>query len=138
MKRVVSVFIFVCFLVTGQIGVCPVYAQGVSELPVPGTMVNLSPTFEPVMIKGLKVHPENPFQFDFIIDTGHTGLKADDVQLKQEAGKLIKYFLAAMTVPEKDLWVNLSPYEKDRIIAANLGQTEMGGTCWRKIIFSNS
>jgi len=47
-------------------------------------------------------------------------------QLKQETTRLIKYFLAAMTVPEKDLWVNLSPYEKDRIIAPNLGQTQMG------------
>ena len=39
---------------------------------------------------------------------------------------LIKYFLASLTVPEKDLWVNLSPYEKDRMIAPNLGQTTMG------------
>ena len=31
-----------------------------------------------------------------------------------------------MTVPEKDLWVNLSPYEKNRMIASNLAQTEMG------------
>ena len=46
--------------------------------------------------------------------------------LEQESKKLIKYFLAAMTVPEKDLWVNLSPYEKNRMIASNLAQTEMG------------
>ena len=31
-----------------------------------------------------------------------------------------------MTIPEKDLWVNLSPYEKNRMIASNLAQTEMG------------
>ncbi|MBI4309267.1 MAG: hypothetical protein HY591_02935, partial [Candidatus Omnitrophica bacterium] len=43
-----------------------------------------------------------------------------------ESMKLIKYFLASMTVPEKDLWVNLSPYEKDRMVASNLGQTAMG------------
>jgi ABC-type sulfate/molybdate transport systems ATPase subunit len=45
-----------------------------------------------------------------------------------ESSKLIKYFLASLTIPEKDLWVNLShPYEKDRMIARkNLGQTEMG------------
>ncbi|MDO8675846.1 MAG: histidine phosphatase family protein [Candidatus Omnitrophota bacterium] len=40
--------------------------------------------------------------------------------------KLIKYFLTALTIPEKDLWVNLSPYEKDRMIAENLGKTQMG------------
>ncbi len=27
--------------------------------------------------------------------------------LKQEATRLIKYFLASLTIPEKDLWVNL-------------------------------
>jgi len=31
-----------------------------------------------------------------------------------------------MTIPEKYLWVNLSPYEKNRMLAPNLGQTEMG------------
>ena len=29
-------------------------------------------------------------------------------------------------MPEKDLWVNLSPYEKDRIIPQSFGLTEMG------------
>ena len=29
-------------------------------------------------------------------------------------------------MPEDDLWVNLSPYEKDRIIPEAFGQTEMG------------
>ncbi|MDO8675766.1 MAG: hypothetical protein Q7K71_06610 [Candidatus Omnitrophota bacterium] len=40
--------------------------------------------------------------------------------------KLIKYFLASLTIPEQDLWVNLSPYEKDRIVPQSFGQTEMG------------
>ena len=36
------------------------------------------------------------------------------------------HFLASLTVPEKDLWVNLSPYEKDRIVPESFGQTAMG------------
>ncbi|MBI4309759.1 MAG: hypothetical protein HY591_05460 [Candidatus Omnitrophica bacterium] len=31
-----------------------------------------------------------------------------------------------MTTPEKDLWVNLSPYERNRIVPESFGQTEMG------------
>ena len=31
-----------------------------------------------------------------------------------------------MTIPKDDLWVNLSPYEKDRIIPDELGKTELG------------
>jgi hypothetical protein len=50
----------------------------------------------------------------------------DDQELRTEATKLIKYFLAGLTIPEKDLWVNLSPYEKDRIVPHSFGLTEMG------------
>jgi len=108
------------------------YAQqaSVSGLPKPGTMVDLSPAYVPVLIKGLKVHQDNALAMDFIVDTGNTGLKLDQAndkqELSKESKKLIKYFLAALTLPEKDVWVNLSPYEKDRIIPEALGQTEMG------------
>jgi len=40
------------------------------RLPAPGVMVRLSPTFNPPMLKGIKVHPDNPFRFDFILDKG--------------------------------------------------------------------
>ena len=105
-------------------------AQLFLSLPEPGTMVSLSPAFEPVLIKGLKIHPDNPFKFDFIIDTGSsTVIPAHTLTgAASRAGiqKLVKYFLASLTIPEKDLWVNLSPYEKARMISPNLGQTEMG------------
>jgi len=150
LRRLLSVWIIISFLSTSIFPLQRVQADVFLGLPQPGTMVNLSPAYEPVLIKGLKVHPENPFLFDFIIDTGsdksvlpssstvipakgridrHPQLLAgiqNQEQLKQQAAKLIKYFLASLTIPEKDLWVNLSPYEKDRIIAPNLGQTEMG------------
>ena len=87
--------------------------------------VHLSPEFNPLIIKGLKVHPDNPFRFDFILDEGDSR-QSQQGQLKIEATKLIKYFLASLTIPEKDLWVNLSPYEKNRIIPQSFGLTEMG------------
>jgi len=39
---------------------------------------------------------------------------------------MARYFLAALTIPDGRRWVNLSPYEKDRIIAQDFGKTEMG------------
>lgn len=120
--KIISLFVAMAFLSTTIIP--PSYAQSVLNLPVPGTMVPLSPAFAPVILKGIKIYPENPLRFDFIIDTGKSGLK--DEALKEESGKLIKYFLAALTVPDDDLWVNLSPYEKDRIITDKFGVTEMG------------
>ncbi|MBF0489700.1 MAG: protein kinase [Candidatus Omnitrophica bacterium] len=118
-------------------------------LPKPGAIVHLSPEFNPPILKGIKVHADNPFQFDFILDTGDSSLSSPNAlvgdpedsgqslgsrqkhsgtteEMKQESTKLIKYFLASLTIPEKDMWVNLSPYEKDRIIPQGFGQTEMG------------
>jgi hypothetical protein len=106
----------------------PIYAQVVPQtvlnLPAPGVMVSLTPAFTPAMIKGINIYPENPLKFDFIIDRGDTDLTPE--QFREESAKLIKYFLASLTVPEKEMWVNLSPYEKDRIIPEHFGRTEMG------------
>ena len=73
------------------------------RLPAPGVMAHLSPPLDPPMLKGIKVHPDNPFRFDFILDKGESQLSNDT--LKGESSKLIKYFLTSLTIPEKDLWV---------------------------------
>lgn len=112
-----------CAFLAGFVNLPPANAQGIT-LPAPGTLVHLSQAFNPPVFKGIKVHPENSLRFDFILDKGDTPLPDD--QLKQESDKLIKYFLASLTIPEKDLWVNLSPYEKDRIVPDSFGKTEMG------------
>jgi phosphoglucomutase len=104
----------------------PGISRAQSLLPQPGTTLSTSPSYIPVLIKGMKVHPDNPVLLDFIVDSGHSGFKIDSQAFKNESQKLIKYFLAALTIKEKDLWVNLSPYEKDRMLSVDLGQTEMG------------
>ena len=124
LQRVNSLFVLVCFFVT-NINVSFVRAQeNTFLLPAPGQMVALSPSFSPAVLKGIKLDPQNPFRFHFFVDRGMSSLSQEE--LKQESAKLIKYFLASLTIPEKDLWVNLSPYEKDRIVPQEFGQTEMG------------
>ena len=136
MKKFISISLIVSFFITGQMGPLPlvctsVYAfEGTGNiaqdfrLPAPGVRVGLSPEFNPAILKGIKVHPEDPFKFDFILDQGDTPSQQE--QLKSEATRLIKYFLASLTIPEGDLWVNLSPYEKNRIVPSSFGLTEMG------------
>jgi|GEM_PF-3313043 len=104
----------------------PVMAEqiAVPAMPAPGTMVNLSPAFVPAHLKGITIHPDNALQFDFLVHKGDENL--DEAHKQDEYNKLVKYFLASLTVPDKDQWVNLSPYEKDRIIENNFGKTEMG------------
>ena len=96
-------------------------AQAIS-LPLPGIRVHLSPSFHPPVLKGIKINTQNPFKFEFVLDQGSSSV----IPAKAGIQTLIKYFLAALTVPEQDLWVNLSPYEKDRIVPDAFGQTEMG------------
>jgi len=128
-----------CVFLLSCIGPFPLAQAQADEfrLPAPGVRVALSPEFNPPILKGLKVHPDNPFRFDFILDQGDSLPKhmsspnvligdPQQEQLKQESTRLIKYFLASLTIPEKDLWVNLSPYEKNRIVPESFGQTEMG------------
>lgn len=124
-RKTVSAFVLISFL-CGQIATPSLsYAQStVLNLPMPGAMVGITPSYVPIAIKGLKVFPDNPFRFDFILDTGNS--KFADEDLKSESNLLIKYFLAALTVPDDDQWVNLSPYEKDRVIPKEFGITEMG------------
>jgi len=103
----------------------PIVRADEFRLPAPGVMVHLSPPLDPPILKGIKIHPDNPFRFDFILDPGGDSQLSNNA-LKDQSSRLIKYFLASLTIPEKDLWVNLSPYEKDRIIPQSLGLTEMG------------
>lgn len=99
-------------------------AQSVFNLPAPGTMITRSISYNPPIMAGMTIHPDNPLKFDFIISTGDDDLEGES--FRKESEKLINYFLATLTVPDDEMWVNLSPYEKDRIIAEGLGTTEMG------------
>ncbi|MEI6438030.1 MAG: hypothetical protein WCO69_04695 [Candidatus Omnitrophota bacterium] len=110
-------FFFIIF------NVGPVCAQAV-VLPPPGEAVGLSQPFAPCLMTGVRFYPQDPFRFDFIVDPGDTGLSGPS--LKDESTKLVKYFLATLTTPATDLWVNLSPYEKGRVIPEFFGLTEMG------------
>src|SRR5476649_1439151 len=112
-QKSISIAVLIAFIGTSIKS--PAYAQ-VSPMPFmpkPGVMVHLSPEFTPAHLKGIVIHPENALKFDFIVYKGDTAF--NDQQKKAEYTKLIKYFLASLAVPDDNQWVNLSPYEKDRI-----------------------
>ncbi|MBF0330730.1 MAG: hypothetical protein HQL17_02245 [Candidatus Omnitrophica bacterium] len=118
-KRCISAFMVVAFMATGI--VTPSYAQNAMNLPVPGTLTGISRSMHPVTLQGLKVDPQQPFRFKFLVAKGDSG-KADPA----ETDKLVRYFFNALTTPEKEMWVNLSPIEGDRIVAPEFGLTSMG------------
>ncbi len=115
----VSFLIAASFIFTSVIG--PQAMASPITLPAPTAIVPLSQSYSFPVLKGLKFDPADPFNIEFIIDT------ADQRKVTQEeASRLIKYFLAGLTIPEKDVWVNLSPYEQGKIINDNVGETDLG------------
>ena len=103
------------------------FGQGmnaVGMMPAPGTMVGLTAAFHAAQFKAMIIDPNDPFKFEFVISRGEDPLTP--AERKSEYTKIIKYFLASLAIDDKDQWVNLSPYEKDRIIADDFGRTEMG------------
>lgn len=126
--RILSAFIAFTFSFSYIVPPVPVYGQGISatvmNLPVPGTPVALTPGFTPARIIGMTIHADNPLMFDFMVDPGDMKMNGQETQ--EESLKLVKYFLASLTVPAEKLWVNLSPYEKDKIVPEEFGLTEMG------------
>ena len=123
-RCLLTAFVILSLSLNGMGPVLPAAAQSLLDLPSPGTLVSVTPGYIPLLLKGLKLYPDNPFQFDFIMDTGQ--FAADGTALRDESAALIKYFLSALTIPEDELWVNLSPFEKERVIPDAFGETEMG------------
>lgn len=124
--RKILIHIVVVIFIVSSIDISSVQSGEivVPIIPSPGTLVHLSPAFTPAHLKGMMIDPNNAFQFDFLIDHGDGDLNM--IEKNQEYTKLVKYFLAALTVPDRDQWVNLSPFEHNRIVAESFGKTEMG------------
>jgi hypothetical protein len=107
-----------------QTGLEQVQAQDTPFLTLPHHyFLDLSIPYSLPVLRGMRVYPAKPFEFDVVVDS------RDRHTLDQkETSLLIKYFLTCLTVPEQDLWVNLSPYEHGRIIPNELSLTDAGNT----------
>ena len=121
-KRLFASIMIVPFMATMM--PCAMAAEVAPWMPQAGTMVSLSAKFEPALMVGIQLDAKDPFRFNFLFERGQKELTMD--AKRSEYRKLVKYFLASLTTPNQDMWVNLSPYEHERIIPDNFGLTEMG------------
>lgn len=67
---------------------------------------------------GMRISKDDSLRLSFMVDQASGR--------DQESMRLVRYFLAALTIPDRDLWVNLSPVERDRILPERLSRTELG------------
>ena len=93
-------------------------------MPAPGALIPASQAFSLPTLKAISINPNDPFKIDFVVDRANQGLSEKDRQ--EQINLLIKYFLSFLTLPEEDLWVNLSPYEKNHIIPSVFETTNAG------------
>lgn len=100
------------------------HASSLPFMSKPGMRVPLSVPFNASSLTGLVIHPENALRFDFLVNPNDD--KISQEQKQEEYMKLVKYFMASLTVPDDAQWVNLSPYEKNRIVEPDFGNTAMG------------
>jgi hypothetical protein len=96
----------------------------VSGLPSPTALLTLSAQSESPTLRGIRFDLLNPRTLDFIIDPGSERVK--DRDREQVCAQLVRYFMAGLVIPEARLWVNLAPYEQDRIIQQECAVTELG------------
>lgn len=77
--------------------------------------------YQPAVLRGIEFSLQTPNQFIFSFDTMQSSkMPAQDIE------RLIKYFFEFLTIPEDKLWVNLSPYESNRIIPDGLEKLNIG------------
>lgn len=82
---------------------------------LPNKQINLP------VIKGLSFNPNRPANIEFFFDTmDQKKLSLIDTQ------RLIKYFISLLAIPQDKLWVNLSPYQQQRIIPESLEKLDLG------------
>lgn len=119
-------FPFITAFILTLISICPPVGgqTQILNLPKIGTHLGLTETFTPPLIQGLTLNPDDPFKIDFTIT--HGDIAFEEETFKSTSLAMVKYFLAALTVPDSDQWVNLSPDEPDRIIPKSFATTGMG------------
>jgi len=100
------------------------YASVLPYMPAPSQLISTTANYNFARLVGMRFDSDNPFRFTFILNPGNA--QVNDASLRQEIAKVDKYFLAALTLPKEELWVNLSPYENNRIATDALAQTDLG------------
>lgn len=77
--------------------------------------------FDLAVFRGIEFRQDKPLDISFYLDTMNSKQVKD-----KEIKRLISYFLGFLTIPQEKIWVNLSPYEKERIIPDILTNLDVG------------
>jgi hypothetical protein len=94
------------------------------KIPEPDLMLLPSKPFIPILMKGIKIYKDDPFNFNTIIDSGNDLSKG--LHFDKEVYKLMEYFFTAIATPSDDIFVNLAPDENAILLSETLKNTRLG------------
>lgn len=131
-KKINLVISFSLILTIGSLGFVYYYSKpansyaDIIDLPIEQQLAAFKPTiskkfFDLPLFKGIEINDDDFLNINFYIDS----MSKKEAGLK-ETKRLINYFLAGLAIKKDDLWVNLSPYEPERIIPESLSNLELG------------
>lgn len=97
----------------------PLSNQSLDKL-IPKLEINNKP-YSLALIRGIEFDDADRLNIKFHFDKMNQSNLVD-----KDMRRLIDYFLSFLTLPEDKLWVNLSPYESDKILPEVLSQLAVG------------
>ena len=101
------------------------YLVAAGQAPPPlNRMLSPGSPSEPPRLFGIAVRPSDPdWVLPFFTKAGNDIVGED---WEREKEKLLGYFYTVLAVPGEDMHVNLSTFEKGRVMPANLARTDLG------------
>ena len=101
------------------------YLVAASQAPPPlNRMLSPGSPSEPPRLFGIAVRPSDPdWVLPFFTKAGND---IEGEEWEREKQKLLGYFYTVLAVPGEDLHVNLSTFEKGRVMPATLARTDLG------------
>jgi hypothetical protein len=116
--------LFIGIVAGDLLRLAPAAAGLPSYVPTPEVLVSGGMQADSILLKGIKADDDDPLAFEFLFSDASSPLSVS--QQHREIEKNIRYFLTALAVSEENYWVNLSPYEADRMIPEALRETTLG------------
>lgn len=100
------------------------YTGKIEETKKEDLMLFPSKNYIPVLLQAIIIKNNDPRNMQFIINGGQSKLTGEE--LTNEHNKLIDYFKTSLAVKEENQYVNLSPYEYDKMLPEALADTQLG------------
>ena len=118
-----NIFLSIVFLtssLSGYAGDLPCFSPSQLRLNKRDIFYTNNACYDAGLLRGIEFSLGNPTDMFFYFDQKDKYLHGKEMQ------RLVRFFFGFLAVPQELLWVNLSPYEKNRIIPEAIKKLDIG------------